>query len=340
MASVKTKFTVGLFMLIGVAVAGVAITWLGMSHYFEGGNLYVAYFDESVQGLDKDSPVKYRGVPVGRVERIGVAPDSVLIEVIMKIETGLELRDYTEDITAQLKSIGITGIMFIGLDRKRHFDPDRSPKISFTPAYPVIVSTPSDIKKYMEGLEDVLDQLSSMDVKGISSRVKATLDRIDQSVADARVKAISTDIRSSLAKFEMLLDSQKWHNILSSIENTGASFETLGESANETLNHIDQTVVKLDRLVSDNEKGISVAIGNFQNAMKTADAFMADSSELVRQTNISFSTFMDHLLITEQNLESASESLRRFTELIADQPSQLILGEPPPDRKLDSFEQR
>jgi len=208
MASLRTKFTVGLFVLIGLAFAVVMIAWLGMGHYFEEGDLYVTYFDESVQGLDRDSAVKYRGVPVGRVDSIGVAPDSTLIEVVMKIESGLELQDYTEDVTAQLKSIGITGIMFIGLDRKRHFDPDRSPKITFTPEHPIIVSVPSDIKKYMEGLEDVLDQLSSMDVKGISSRVKSTLDRLNQSVEDADVRAISADIRSSLARLESILDSR------------------------------------------------------------------------------------------------------------------------------------
>ncbi len=334
MASIKTQFMVGSFVLIGLAVAIAMITWLGMSHYFEEGDLYVTYFDESVQGLDKDSPVKYRGVPVGRVDSIGVAPDSTLIEVVMKIEKGLELEDYTEDITAQLKSVGITGIMFIGLDRMRRFDPERSPAIAFVPEYPIIASTPSDIKKYMEGLEDVLDQLSSMDVKGISSRVKSALDSINQTVADAQVSAISSDIRSSLSRLEGILGSPRWHNILTSIEEAGTSFEALGKNANETAVQISQTVAKLDRVVANNEAGIADAIRDFKHAMGTADAFMEDGSDLVRHANSAFSTLLDHLLITQQNIESASENLNRFIETIADQPSQLILGDPPPGRKI------
>lgn len=35
MATTKTKFTVGLFVLIGITIAVVAIIWLWMSHYFE-----------------------------------------------------------------------------------------------------------------------------------------------------------------------------------------------------------------------------------------------------------------------------------------------------------------
>jgi len=335
MASLKTKFTVGLFVLVGMAIALAMITWLGMSHYFEEGKLYVTYFDESVQGLDKDSPVKYRGVPVGRVDRIGVAPDSTLIEVVLKIESGLKLEAYTDDLTAQLKSVGITGIMFIGLDRKRNFDPDRTPKIGFVAEHPVIASIPSDIKKYMEGLEDVLDQLSSMDVKGISTKVKAILSRLDQTVSDAQVKQISADFRNTLARLDVLLGSDKWHRILDSIQSAGASFDTFGKDANSALSHVNQAVVTLNRLLSDNAGDITAAIRDFQNAMKTADAFMGDGAELVRQTHLSFSTLLDHLLVTEQNIAAASESLRRFMSLIADQPSQLILGEPAPARRLE-----
>ena len=82
MASTKTQFSVGLFVIVGLTIATIAILWLGMSHYFEKGRYYVSYFDESVQGLDKDSPVKYRGVPIGRVENVGVAPDGTLIQII------------------------------------------------------------------------------------------------------------------------------------------------------------------------------------------------------------------------------------------------------------------
>ena len=89
MATLRTKFSVGLFLIVGLAIVIVGIVWLGMSNYFEKGRFFVAYFDESVQGLDKDSPVKYRGVYIGRVHRIGVAPDEKLIEVVMKIESEL-----------------------------------------------------------------------------------------------------------------------------------------------------------------------------------------------------------------------------------------------------------
>ena len=121
MTTNKTAFAVGLFIIAGIGIAITAIIWLGMSNYFETGQNHVAFFDESVQGLDKDSPVKYRGVSIGRVQSVGVAPDGTLIQVVLTIEDDLKVES---DMYAQLKSVGITGIMFIEIDRKKEGDPD------------------------------------------------------------------------------------------------------------------------------------------------------------------------------------------------------------------------
>ncbi len=58
MASVKTKFSVGLFVILGISAVFVFIVWLGMYEFFREGRRYVVFFDESVQGLNKDSAVK------------------------------------------------------------------------------------------------------------------------------------------------------------------------------------------------------------------------------------------------------------------------------------------
>ena len=62
------EIKLGRFVTLGIVIIVVAIIWVGATKYFEKGDRYVAYFDESVQGLQKDSIVKYRGVDVGRVD--------------------------------------------------------------------------------------------------------------------------------------------------------------------------------------------------------------------------------------------------------------------------------
>lgn len=197
MTSTKTKFAVGIFVAGGISIALLAIIWLGATRYFEKGQYYVTYFNESVQGLDKDSPVKYRGVAIGRVAKIGVAPDSKLIEVVLKIESGQKLGS---DIVSQLKPVGITGSMFIELDQKKKGEPDHTPYLSFPSKYPIVASKPSDISELFHGIDNVLEQLSKLDLGGISYKIKLALDSLNQAIADANLKAISTNLASSLEK--------------------------------------------------------------------------------------------------------------------------------------------
>ncbi len=288
MDSQKTKFTVGLFVACGVGIALVAVIWLGMSRIFEKGQFYAAYFNESVQGLDIDSPVKYRGVPVGRVERIEVAPDSKLIQVVLKIETVEKLE---RDIVAQLKSVGITGSMFVELDRRREDEPDLSPQLSFPTEYPVVGSKPSGISQILKGIDDVLKKIKSVDLKGISDRVKLNLDDINQAIADANVKRVSTGLNSLLER--------------------------------------------ADRVLAKNEDSINKSIIELRQTLENASGFFGRGSSLVGKVDDSYSYLERQLLIIAQNLEKASENLDRLTELLADQPSQLIFGEPPTPRKME-----
>ena len=206
MASQRTKFTVGIFISFGIGIAVLAFIWLGMSRFFEKGKFYATYFNESVQGLDVDSAVKYRGVAIGRVMSIDVAPDERLIQVILKIETGQKL---TKDIVAQLKSVGITGSMFVELDRKKEGELDQSPKLDFPSEYPIISSKPSTISELMHGIDDVLNQIRALDLGGISGKIKLTLDNMNRVMDDADVKAISTDVQTSLESLHRILDIER-----------------------------------------------------------------------------------------------------------------------------------
>ena len=328
MASVKTKFTVGLFVMIGFAIAMVTIIWLGKSHYLEEGQYYIVYFDESVQGLAKDSPVKYRGVSIGRVDNIVVAPDASLIKVILKIESGLKLEDHLEDIVAELKSVGITGIMFIELERKKDGEPDLSPKTTFPSEHPVIATKPSKISKIIKGIDNVLNQINALDIQGITTKLKTTLDTINKNVADAQIKKISSNIRSSIEKAETILDTKKWGEIMESIGNAGSSFNNFAVNA-------DKTVSRIDSIVEENKKEFTEAISNFKHTMKHADILMGDGSQLIKNADAQLSILQRQLFITLQNLEKASYNMNRLLDLISDQPSQIIFGNPPSEKNVE-----
>jgi phospholipid/cholesterol/gamma-HCH transport system substrate-binding protein len=329
----KTKFIVGLFVASGIGIALLAIIWLGMSRFLEKGQYYVTYFNESVQGLDIDSPVKYRGVSIGRVESIGVAPDSKLIQVVLKIESGQAL---DQSIVAQLKSVGITGSMFVELDQKSEGEPDRSPPLAFPSEYPIVASKPSDISELFRGIDGVLNQIKSLDLEGISDKVKLTLDDISQAIADANVKGISANIESSLNDVGQIMDRRRWGKIISSLGEAAQSLNTLLAAAGLSLGRLDSTFARTEGIVADNEKTIKAAIEDFRKAIKTANLLLEKGSSLVSGTNDAVYQLRGHLLVTGQNLERAGENLNTLIELLADHPSQLLFGEPPTPREVES----
>ena len=324
MATQKTKFAVGLFVAIGIAFAILVTIWLGMSRFLQKGQYCVTYFDESVQGLDVDSPVKYRGVFIGRVESISVAPDSKLIKVVLKIESGQEL---DPNLVAQLRSVGITGSMFVELDQKKADEPDQSPPLSFPSEYPIIASKPSEISGLVGGINEVLNQLKALDLKEISDQIKSTLDNINQSVDDADIQRISQTIELSFEKLEKILADQRWDQIL-------ASAQTAGQSMNTLLDKADRTLFRVEAIVSDKEQTLKTALDDFSQAMKNANIFLNKGSALVSGTDASVAQLMHHLLIAAQNLEKASDNLDQLIEALAEHPSQLLFGEPPQPREI------
>lgn len=350
MPTEKAKLTVGLFVAGGIIIGLTVITWLGMSRFLEKGSNYVTYLNESVQGLDKDSPVKYRGVTIGRVDKIRVAPDSKLIEVILKIESGQRL---DSGIVAHLSSVGITGSMIVELDRKIKGEPDKSPYLSFPSEYPIISSRPSDISELKRGFDDVMAQIRSMDLDGVSEKVKATLDHINKTIDDADIKGLSENVdgsvgraNKSITEFEntmhrvegIIADNEK--NIKDTIqelrvvvENTKKLVEKGSALAGGPL---ENTLTRIEEIVANNEQTIKTTLGELKMAMENANKMFKEGSILVSGTDESLENFNRHQLVIAQNLERASENLNRLVELLSQQPSQLIFGQPPARRDVES----
>jgi phospholipid/cholesterol/gamma-HCH transport system substrate-binding protein len=142
MATTATNhWKLGLFVLLAVGAMLGALFWLGARRFHRESFQAVSYFDESVQGLDVGSPVKFRGVTVGTVRDITIAPDHRHVQVIADlyvdalVRLGLSTRapESAEEFIApslrvQLASVGITGVRFIQAD---FFDPERYPPRTF-----------------------------------------------------------------------------------------------------------------------------------------------------------------------------------------------------------------
>jgi phospholipid/cholesterol/gamma-HCH transport system substrate-binding protein len=295
MAKQSTNLIIGLFVILGVMLGVVAIIWVGATSYFQKGATYVSYFDESVQGLQVDSSVKFRGVDVGRVEAIRVAPDNRLIGVVMKIN----MRDNLQkNAVAQLKAAGITGIMFVELDLKKPGEPDLSPKIDFPSEYPIIATRPSEIQRLVSGINQIVTKFNMVDAKGISEQLIAT------------TKAM-----------EDFLKGKQMTSIMARVDAAAGNLERLTARADKTLNGLQLEQVLADARETLN--GARTMIATVNNQIQAMQLPAAVDS--VRD-------FSRDLQTTGNYLRQSSETLEMLLQRIYDRPSDLLFGKPPKKR--------
>jgi phospholipid/cholesterol/gamma-HCH transport system substrate-binding protein len=299
----------GLFVTLGIVLAIAVIIWIGASKYFEKGDRYVTYFDESVQGLQRDSAVKYRGVDVGRIEDIRVAPDNRLIEVIMKINLK---EDVEKNSVAYLRVAGITGIVFIELDRKDPESPDLSPKLDFASPYPIIPSRPSQIRQIFSGIDEIIEKIKQLDLEDIARSIKATGKAAENLFGGPQMtktlqnlESISTSIDLTAARIEKMTASGKLEGILDDTRTTLAEARSLISTTRDEI-----------------------------KALKLAETAEKTNRVVDNLSRTSRSTARD-IQIMSDNLKRTSETLERLVDRLESNPSDLLFSSHPPEGRRD-----
>jgi phospholipid/cholesterol/gamma-HCH transport system substrate-binding protein len=307
MSTKSSKFSIGLFVIIGALICAAIIIWIGAAGIFMKGSLYATYFDESVQGLQVDSAIKYRGVEIGKVQSIKVAPDYRLIEVVMKINLEGDLPKQT---VAALTSAGITGIVFIELDRIKAGELSSSPKITFKSNYPVIPSRRSGIGRFLADTGAIMQNIKDIDLKGISDQLKNTSKAIENFVEGKRI-----------------------NNIMTHLESTSANLDQTIAGINKTVaeGKVDKAVNETMGILSDARKLIGQAKNeieslNLKEKSSRTDILLGDIDKKAKVITSELQDTSEHLRVTSENLQKLSDNLTR-------NPSELIFSKPPPPRK-------
>jgi phospholipid/cholesterol/gamma-HCH transport system substrate-binding protein len=282
---------------IGAALSVVLVAYgvirLIPSKYLERGERFVTYFDESVQGLQEDSRVRYRGVNVGRVMYIQLAPDQRLIEVSLKLRLKEEV---TKEAVAQLKVNPLTGQVYLELDRRKPDEEVRAFKLDFTPPYPVIPSRFSDIQKAIGGINVLVEKLEEADTKGIFEQVRSTVKQVEVFFRGPRMDSILEKVEGTMANLQSSTGS------VDKLLASGRVEEFLTEARN-TLQGTQTTLVRVQGL-------------------------MARVDESAGRTN----SLIADMKGTTENLRHTTESLEALVNRLNERPSDLLFGKPSPGR--------
>jgi phospholipid/cholesterol/gamma-HCH transport system substrate-binding protein/paraquat-inducible protein B len=339
-------FKIGIFVISAVVIGVIGIVVLGVGTIFQKKSIIETYIDESVQGLDVGSPVKFRGVPVGKVEkisltsaeyatrkryvlvRVGIVPtmlefplaDSNHAGFKLEVERGLRLR---------LAAQGLTGVAYIEAD---YADPQRNPplEIDWQPSYPYVPSTRSRITQLGESLEKILRSLENVDIGRLVDGMEKSLAIITKVVESVKFEKLSgeavaflSEVRETNRQLKELVGGQEIKTAASDAAAAAKGARAIISSAEKPM----------QQLLAD----LPQASESMTRLIKRLDALSGDLPESNAQLRQSLRR-LNRMLASQQNeIQSTVENLRMITENVKELsedskrfPSQAIFGAPPP----------
>lgn len=258
MAAPTNHWKLGLFIVVGMIAGLSTLVWLGARSLQKKTVSYVTFFDESVQGLDVGSPVKYRGVTVGNVGKIDVAPDhrhvSVTCELGVAELDALGLNSSVgsiakmripEDLRMQLASAGITGVKFILIDFFPVAD-NPVPTLPFAVPMNYIPSASSTMKNVEDAVVRAVNRIPEIadEMLKVMGRAGKILDEVDH-------QHLSENIVLTMGKLNLVLTDAR-----STIKD--ADVKGLSKETQEAIRNLNVAVTQMGKLVErlQSDKGV------------------------------------------------------------------------------------
>jgi len=286
---------VGIFVLLfGAALVGVVFWLYAGGQYQHRYSRYHAYFDESVAGLNLNAPVKFRGVAVGRVEEIGLAPDrSGRVLLVLSLD---ETAPVKEDTVATLRMQGLTGLVQVELSGGSA----DSPVLKAKPPqkFPVIATRPSLMTRLDAAVTSVLANLNKT-----AENVNALTDEEMRRSLKRAFANVETTTRVLAEQMPVLEETLK------SAAATSAEVGRLAKRLNQTAGAV-------EKMADDIAKTSGATRGVLEDARSGFNQF---GSQTLPEVNA---------LVVE--MRDLAGSLKRVSSELEQNPSGLLFGRPAP----------
>lgn len=292
----KFSYTViGAFvLLLGAALIGIVFWLYAGGQYEHRTNNYYAFFDESVTGLNANAPVRYRGVAVGRVAKIGLAPDgSGRVQLELTLDASAPIK---QDTVATLRMQGLTGLAQVELSGGSLDSPPLTAKPPHK--YPVIATQPS-----------LMTRLDTA-VTGVLTNLNKTAENVN-ALTDAEMRG---SLKRAFANVEMTTRvlAEQMPVLQATLKSAAATSDEVGKLAKR----LNQTAGAVEKMADDIAKTSGATRGAMEDARGGLNQF---SGQTLPEVNA---------LVVE--MRDLAGSLKRVSGELQQDPSALVFGRPAP----------
>jgi len=316
MAVEKSYARLGLFLVV-VLVVVLATALLFVQRWRSRAVIeLVTYTNDNVSGLEVSSPVRFRGVSIGRVSDVRVDPRDVIVEIDFEMfpdrlnTIGIsterigqirDLRGMFPNLRASMVSNPVTGEAYLLLDVPEN--PPAPMTLAFTPDRPYVPWEPTTLATVQDRLPAILERAEAtlQTVTEIVSKVPESLDRsnrfftnVERIFQESELPALSADSR----KF----------------------FST-------TSGQIDKIATDLERVIG-TDGTLVTFVENANAAIKAAD--LPTTNRSARAAADQTTLAADDLRRTLPAIRDSLDQLRDLARQLQEQPESVVYGPRPP----------
>ena len=332
----KTKVSpaaIGVFVIGALALGLIAILSFGGLSLFSKPQRFMVYFDESIHGLDLGSPVKLRGVRIGRVVDLSIHYDEQANHSVVAVTCELNRNIITDEkgvqqkitgpgdidgmvkhgLRAQLGVLGLaTGLLFVELD---FMDP------ALYPAQPpvqgakfvAIPAVPSAISEYQASISVILADLKRVDFAGISKQIHTLLATSNEKLRAIDTKGLGDKVGAAADAVTTFVNSPE----------AKQTFLNL----NSALTDLRVVLARIDSNVGPISDDVKKTLAQAQTALKSIEATSATAQRFVaEQGNVG-----EEVTAALHQLSDAAAALERLSDTLSRNPTSLIVGKKKPE---------
>lgn len=351
---------IGFFVLGGAALILLVIGIAGARVFNKKVVLAETYFAESVTGLDLGSPVKYRGVPVGEVKRIGFVyseygdhKDDLLthdsarqILVVMALDPekfGLISSQAAESVLAglvkqglrvKIASSGVTGLSFLELDYLVSAkDKGGALAPSWRPHHPYIPATASTMTNFKKAIDDVFVKLSAVDLPTLGDELIETLNVFQDKLSKADVATLSAEsaallgeLRTTNQSLKKLIDAPELSKLPADLSATVASARRSAEGVEGQIKPLAESLGGLAARARVLVEALNGVVTNNSSTIEQTVGSLNQTARTLNRTALAQQGALAELI---ENLRNASAGLDRAVGELSANPAVLLFGQPP-----------
>jgi paraquat-inducible protein B len=266
-----TQIRIGAFVVGGAAILVAGVLLIGSGHLFRRTYPFVSYFDGSVDGLRPGASVKFKGVEVGRVDRVripfGAARKDPPIEVYFSLDgetfqqddgqgswQGLSEAAIQDGLRAQLESDSLlTGVKHISLS----FEPQAEARFHGPIEGRMEIPTvPPPLQEVGEALRAIVDRIGRYDFEKLLDSLRNALDAAGE-------LARAPEIRGTLATFDRTMKE-----VQETMAKVGANVDPLAKK-------LDALLQRADAVGADVQSGLVSARSTMDSVRRASDELAA-----------------------------------------------------------------